>query len=138
MDIDRASVEKPKEGERPKAPGMKYRHYAPKAEMTVFHGQKEAVASRINALAKADEEAGRHVVVLATEEALSLYRFGEVICVGKRANEASVAHNLYACLRDCDERGADVIYSECFEETGLSRAIMNRLRKAAGYRVIDV
>ncbi|MBR1812990.1 MAG: threonylcarbamoyl-AMP synthase [Lachnospiraceae bacterium] len=136
--IDRASVEKPKEGERPKAPGMKYRHYAPKAEMTAFHGKPEAVAERINALAKADEAVGKKVVVLATEEALPLYSFGEVICVGRRADETSVAHNLYDSLRRCDEMGADVIYSECFEETGLSRAIMNRLRKAAGYRILEV
>ena len=136
--VDRASTEKPKEGERPKAPGMKYRHYAPKAELTVFRGDRLKVAARINQLAEESAAKGLRCAVLGTEENLPLYRFGKVLSVGERSREETVAHNLYALLRQCDDEKMDVIYSECFEESGLGQAIMNRLRKAAGYRVIDV
>ena len=136
--VDKASTEKPAAGERPRAPGMKYRHYAPKAELTVFRGSPEKVAEEINRRTEEAISAGKKAAVLGTEENLFRYRFGRIYSVGSGKNEESIAHNLYARLRQCDDEGIEMISSECFPEDGLGFAIMNRLRKAAGYRIVDV
>ncbi|RYL95119.1 threonylcarbamoyl-AMP synthase [Sporolactobacillus sp. THM7-4] len=118
----------------PKAPGMKYRHYAPEAMMYLVPGGKE----RITELVKNEKENGRRVGVLTTEEHLNSYpRADIVLSCGKRAEPESVAHSLFAVLREFDKRKVDVIYSETFSETGIGKAIMNRLSKAASGRVIE-
>ena len=120
----------------PKAPGMKYRHYAPKGELTVVEGPKDAVIRRINELALADRQAGHKVGIIATEETKDAYEADVVMSVGTRANEETIAHNLYGILREFDELDTTRMYSESFENPGIGRAIMNRLLKAAGQKVI--
>lgn len=117
-----------------KAPGMKYRHYAPKGEMTIYEGPQEAVVNAINAEIRLRLSKGAVVGVLATDETASSYIGGNVCSIGSRSDEDSIAAHLYKTLRDFDEIGADYIYSESFDDNPLSSAIMNRLRKAAGYR----
>lgn len=125
-------------GQAPKAPGMKYRHYAPKGELTIIQGSNEAVTAYVNAQAAESMEAGEKVGVIATEETAQCYRADVVKCVGSRKDEESIARRLYTILREFDDEGVTRIYSEGFTADGLGQAIMNRLLKAAGHKVIEL
>ena len=120
----------------PKAPGMKYRHYAPKAELIIVEGAKEAVVDKINAMAKENESKGIATGVIGTEETVSLYETGIIKCIGSRNDELSISSHLYGILREFDESEAKIIYSESFEDGAMGSAIMNRLLKAAGHKII--
>ena len=129
---------KPDSKVHPKAPGMKYRHYAPKADLTLVEGETEAVVETINRLAGEKLAEGRKVGIICTDETKDRYPAGMLESIGARARQETVAHNLYAVLRDFDDRGAEYIFSEGFSEDNLGRAIMNRLNKAAGYHILKV
>ena len=122
----------------PKAPGMKYRHYAPKAELTMFDGDIEKVVAEINRLSQNAHSEGKQVGIIATEETKHQYSIGKVVSIGTRKDEASIARGLYGILRDFDTMDVDIIYSETFYDDELGQAIMNRLIKAAGYRIVNV
>lgn len=122
----------------PKAPGMKYRHYAPRAEMTVVEGLLEKVVDKIGELAAARENEGHRVGIIATQETMGRYDHENVKCIGTREDESTVAANLYAILREFDDDGTEYIYSEAFASDGIGSAVMNRLLKAAGHHVINV
>lgn len=124
---------------RPKAPGMKYTHYAPRGTMYIVEGDSSNdVIQYINHLVKERQTAGSRVGVLATSDNLSSYEADEVLAVGERSDEVMISSQLYRTLREFDARGVDYIYSESFAGSGLGTAIMNRLLKAAGQRVIRV
>jgi L-threonylcarbamoyladenylate synthase len=123
---------------KPKAPGMKYRHYAPKAKMIIVEGPQDAVVSHINAEARKKKAEGSRVAVIATEETRTDYEADVVLCIGKRSDEESIAQHLYRILRECDELSVDVIYSESFRTPRMGQAIMNRLLKAAGHTVVHL
>jgi len=128
---------------RPKAPGMKYRHYAPQAELTVIEGQQGAglsgaVISEINRLAACRISEGYQVGILCTDETKACYPQGILRSAGRRSEPESIAHNLFAVLRDFDDLQVDYIYSESFSREQIGQAIMNRLTKAAGYHVIQI
>lgn len=127
-----------KEGVRPKAPGMKYRHYAPKAEMTlVEEASVEEMVKKIQELAKEKQREGFRVGILCTDESLQAYPSDMVVkSIGKREREETVAHNLFAVLREFDDAGVDCIFSESFPKDHMGQAIMNRLSKAAGYHIV--
>ena len=108
---------------KPKAPGMKYRHYAPKADLTLVEGETDAVVSRINALAAEKLGAGQRVGIICTEETKDRYPAGILKSIGMRANEATVAHNLYAVLREFDDLEVDCIFSESFQTDDLGRQL---------------
>ena len=137
VDVDPAITGPLRADVKPKAPGMKYRHYAPKASLTLVEGDAEAVTARINNLAAKKLGEGLRVGIICTEETKELYPAGMVKSIGLRADEATVAHNLYAVLREFDDLEADVIFSESFPADELGQAIMNRLNKAAGYQIIQ-
>ena len=122
----------------PKAPGMKYRHYAPKGDLTVIEGANDKVISYINEKTKEAEESGKKVCVICTDENEDVFTAKIKKSVGSRADEASVGKELYRVLRECDDEDIEVIYSESFDATGFGQAIMNRLLKAAGHHVINV
>lgn len=122
----------------PKAPGMKYRHYAPKAELIIVEGASEAVIAKINAMTKENEENGIQTGIIGTEETIGRYEEGLIKSMGSRSDELSISSRLYGILREFDESDAKIIYSESFEEGALGSAIMNRLLKAAGHKVIYV
>lgn len=122
---------------RPKAPGMKYKHYAPKGDLTIVEGQPDHVVETINRLTRKCRAQGQNAAVIATEENMSRYDCGQLFCIGTRANEETIANNLFDILRKMDDLNVDVIYSESFYNGGLGQAIMNRLLKAAGHHVID-
>ena len=123
---------------RPKAPGMRYRHYAPKAELTIIEGDPAAVQMEIRTRTSREIEDGRKVGIICTEESRNVYPNGNVVCIGSRAQEETIAHHLYEVLRGFDDSGVDVIYSESFYTPKMGQAIMNRLLKAAGHRVVEV
>lgn len=122
----------------PKAPGMKYRHYAPKAELVIVEGARDAVVDKINELTADNQEKGIVTGVIGTEETVSNYRAKIVKSMGTRNDELSISSHLYSILREFDESDAQVIYSESFEEGAMGSAIMNRLLKAAGHKIIHV
>ena len=124
--------------ERPKAPGMKYRHYAPKGELTIVEGQALAVVEKINELTHEAERDNKKVCVIATDENADNYEAGVIKSIGSRNDEDIIAHRLYTILRECDDENIDVIYSESFDSAGIGQAIMNRLLKAAGHHMIHI
>lgn len=147
MTVDAASVGPMSPDAHPKAPGMKYRHYAPKAEMSIVAGCHEGTEQEIGRLASLALAEGRKVGILCAAESLPYYEgmfggYGEdricLVKAGSREDPSSIAHNLFDALRSFDSAAVDVIYSEAFEEGQLGGAIMNRLRKAAGYHVIHL
>lgn len=122
----------------PKAPGMKYRHYAPKGELTLVVGEQKCVQEKINCLVKAATESGKSVGIIGTDETCSGYSHGIVKSIGTRTDERTIAKHLYGILREFDEMDVEIIYSESFSAPGIGQAIMNRMLKAAGHRVIEV
>lgn len=123
---------------KPKAPGMKYRHYAPQADLKVVEGESRAVVAEINRQTAALLHAHRQVGIIATEETKDQYTMGQVLCIGARDDEEAIARHLYGILREFDARGVDAIFSESFQAAGMGQAIMNRLLKAAGHQVLEV
>jgi len=146
--------------QRPKAPGMKYRHYAPKAALTIYEGDQKNVVSEISRSIQQEAVQGHKVAVLCLKEHEALYK--QAFCdacdsgaitgnaardtvknpgalitfpLGDESHENAVAHNLFDALRKCDSEQADRIFSESFYSDGLGLAIMNRLLKAAGHDI---
>ncbi len=129
----------------PKAPGMKYRHYAPRAEMMLVEGKEKIAAEKIIELADQEEMQGKRVGIISCEEHKNWYLEHlkkeshplEILKIaGSLKQEETIAHNLYRILREFDEEKAEVIFSEVFETPTMGTAIMNRLRKAAGQKII--
>lgn len=123
-------------GQKPKAPGMRYKHYAPKADLALVEGDIDKVAAKINQLVKKANAAGKRAGVIATDETIERYQADVVFSIGARADEDAIAQHLYKILREFDEQQVDVIYSESFATPRIGQAIMNRLLKAAGYQVL--
>lgn len=123
---------------KPKAPGMKYKHYAPKADMVIVDGEERAVVAKINEIVRIRRTEGRKTAVIATEETRALYDADVVLCIGARSDEEAIALHLYKILRECDELDVEEIYSESFQTPRIGQAIMNRLLKAAGHTVVNV
>ncbi len=129
---------KPDSKVHPKAPGMKYRHYAPKADLAIVEGPTEEVINAINQFVKEDQANGLQAGIIATEETISRYPCGTVKCIGSREAEETIAHNLYEVLRKFDQCQVSKIYSEAFYTPKMGQAIMNRLLKAAGHKIINI
>ena len=135
---------------KPKAPGMKYKHYAPKHKicfrciMFVFHSrcfrlcEAENVVKKINELVAEKQKNGLKVGVIATDETKDQYQADIVVSIGARADEDAIAQHLYKILREFDDWNVDAIYSESFATPRIGQAIMNRLLKAAGHQVLQV
>ncbi|WP_457754139.1 L-threonylcarbamoyladenylate synthase [Thermococcus sp.] len=114
-----------------KAPGMKYKHYAPNAQVIVIEGDREKVKEKIKTLLKEYKKRGIKVGIMATGD---FYEADAYVNLGN--SEEEVAKNLFRALRELDKSGVDVILAEGIEEKGLGLAVMNRLRKAAGYKIV--
>ena len=123
---------------RPKAPGMRYRHYAPKGNLIVVDGEKAAVCNYINEQIAGAVTEGKRVAVLASNETAKAYKNAKVYSIGSLENEEEIAHNLYDMLRRFDEEEMELIFSEAFETPHIGQAIMNRLLKAAGHQVVSL
>lgn len=137
VEVDNAILH-PSSGQAPRAPGMKYRHYAPKGDLTVVEGDSDNVIQYINAKVEEAFQSKMKVGVISVCEHVDEYHADVVKSVGNRYDEKSIAKHLYKVLRDFDQEGVQIIYSEAFESNELGQAIMNRLLKAAGQKVIKV
>ncbi len=125
------------EVERPQAPGMKYRHYAPEAPVTLFEGEPEKIIREINRRLT-EKGNGQKTVVLGTTENIVKYNNEWVLDMGPQGRPDIIAGNIYELLRFCDRLKADLVYIEGIAEQGIGAAVINRLRKAAGGNVINV
>lgn len=159
------ALEKPLDKDiRPKAPGMKYRHYAPKAPMIIiqteykedFFDQKKELTKLTDCAIKNIEEKcseGLKTGIICSDETKEIYMHEiynkegrlhkyrntiEIMSAGSRMDEITIAHNLFAVLRDMDEKSVDFIVAEGISQKKLGYAIMNRMKKAAGQHVINV
>lgn len=124
--------------EAPRAPGMKYRHYAPKGDLSIVKGDRDKVISYIKEQTEKAIENGDRVGIIATEETYLNYMATVVENIGSRDDEATIARRLYAVLRDFDVENVNRIYSEEFDTPNMGQAIMNRLIKAAGHHIINL
>lgn len=120
----------------PKAPGMKYRHYAPKGSLVIVEGSQKQVTDYINGQLKEHQAAGRKTGVIAAKETAACYQADSVKIVGSREDESEIARHLFRILRELDDEETEVIYAEAFDSRGVGCAIMNRLLKAAGHQVV--
>lgn len=136
--IDPAIMKKITGDFKPKAPGMKYRHYAPKATVKIIKGDFKKTIEKINEMVQNYKDSNLKVGIMATEETKNFYSADQVLSLGSRENLSSVAHNLFEALRALDDKNVDIILSEAFEEEGIGIAIMNRLNKAASFDIIEV
>jgi L-threonylcarbamoyladenylate synthase len=122
--------------EKIRSPGMKHRHYAPKAEVILVEGTVTTVTRKIQELTKSYRQKGAKVGVLATDETQIAYKADVVRSFGSRFNLPAIAQNLFRLLREVDAENVDVILAEGVSSEGMGLAVMNRLRKASGYNII--
>ncbi len=138
INIDPAIMKKPEPNLKPKAPGMKYRHYAPKAKVTIISGNQKNTIEKIKKMVHYNIEKKKKVCILTVDENEKEYNEGIKISLGSLNDLSTVARNLFEALRKCDDIGADVVFAESFEQKGVGIAIMNRLNKAAGFDIVEV
>lgn len=130
--VDKAVLAPLAEGEKPRAPGMKYRHYAPKAPVTVVTGDSRAAAEYIR------QRAGKRTGVICFEEYRALFNDCTVESIGCADDQAEQARRIFDALRAFDDTDVVEIFAQCPGDEGLGLAIANRLKKAAGFHVIEV
>jgi L-threonylcarbamoyladenylate synthase len=118
------------------SPGMKHKHYAPDADVIVVEGELSSVVDKVKELAEFYMCKGTKVGVLATDETVGDYRADVVKSLGSRKDLAVIAKNLFRLLREFDLEGVDVVVAEGIPTEGLGLAVMNRLRKASGYKIV--
>ena len=131
IDVDKAVTGKLEEGEKPKAPGMKYRHYAPKAPVTVVTGSPEASAAEITR--RVSPTSG----VICFDEYVHMFPEQEVHALGPAADKLTQAQRVFDALRTFDGSAVTEVYAQCPDNRGLGLAIGNRLKKAAGFHIIE-
>ena len=132
VEIDKNILHSIAADEVPKCPGMKYKHYAPNAEVTVVEGEKDAVQSKIKELLEQTE--GKVTGVLTMYGAV----YDKAVMLSAGSTNKEYAKNLFAALREFDELGVEVVFAEFSEKDGYGLAVKNRLYKAAAQRVIHV
>ncbi|MCJ7423784.1 L-threonylcarbamoyladenylate synthase [Candidatus Bathyarchaeota archaeon] len=118
------------------SPGVKHRHYAPNADMFLVEGKADAVMCKIDELISFYKSKGKKVGVLTTDETKTHDGSGIVKSLGSRNDLAVIANNLFRLLREFDNEDVDVIIAEGVSDSGIGLAVMNRLRKAAAYKII--
>lgn len=130
--VDKAVVSQISGDEVVRAPGMKYKHYAPKGDVTILQGSAETAAAYVHA------NRTENMAVLCYEEELPLYAGLNAMAYGRGDDLDSLAHGLFAALRKLDEAGYQTIYARCPEAGGVGYAVQNRLKKAAGFHILEV
>lgn len=136
--IDEALKKKPSADLKPKAPGMKYRHYAPKAKLKIISGKNEKTVEKMCKMLENYIKNNSKVAIITTDENIDRFKNCEVLSLGRKYDLNEIAKNLFETLRKCDDLGVEYILCQGFEEDGVGLAIMNRLNKAAGYDIIKV
>ncbi len=120
----------------PKSPGQKYKHYSPDARMILVSGNIEEIVRKTMELCKEYISQGMKVGIMATKQTCDRYENSNVLVVGDRELPETIATNLFSALRRFDEEKVDIIIAEAIEEKGIGKAIMNRMKKAAGGKIV--
>lgn len=137
VDVDKTILEGNTKA-APKAPGMKYRHYAPKGELILVEGAPEDVVKYINEQTAKHKEKNEKTGVIGTLENAGAYKADSIKITGSRHEEDKIANQLYTFLREFDDEEVQFMYAESFKTDGFGQAIMNRLLKAAGHKIVRV
>jgi L-threonylcarbamoyladenylate synthase len=144
VDVDPAIMSYLNKDIIPKAPGMKYLHYSPKADVTIVEGKLDKVVEKIRSLCRENFSKGIKVGILATSQTQDIYNNDkkecsnlEIISAGDRDNPETIAAQLFQALREFDDRDVQIILAEAVDNAGIGMAIMNRMNKAAGYKIIN-
>ena len=133
VEVDQAVIRQMRAGEKPKAPGMAYRHYAPKAPVTVVAGDPDKSAAYIAARAQAGDG------VICFDEYVSLFSAaGTVVTLGKAVDKGEQARHIFDALRSFDHTDVSAIWAQCPDTDGIGLAVANRLNKAAGFHIVEV
>ncbi len=127
-----------KSGEVAVSPGMRHTHYAPKGELTLVEGEPGRVEAECKRLHQNAKTAGKRACLLVAKERLPVYEGLETYTLGSLQAPETIAHTLFAALRQMDDDGIEVIVCEAVDASGIGLAVMNRLRRAAGFRVVRV
>jgi len=122
--------------DRAPSPGMKHRHYSPKAQLILVEGEINAMINKIQELADRYGEEGKRIGVLATDETRRYYKANVIKSLGRRDEPTYQAKNLFKLLREFDEEEVDVIIAEGVPLRHLGLAVMNRLRKASSFNIV--
>lgn len=136
VEVDSAVLRPLAEGEKPRSPGMKYRHYAPEGDLTIVTGNEIRVIEAISEMYDLALADGHRPLILALNSHLSAYGDRRTEALGD--DEEGMAHRIFSVLRDADTLGADVLFSEAVEAKGLGLAVMNRLGRAAAFHIVEV
>ena len=129
--VDKAVTAQIDKDEVVKAPGMKYRHYAPDCDVIIVSGSREQAAAYINRHLEPGDR------VLCFEEELPLYNSCQALAYGREADVETLSAGLFAALRELDEIGVARVYARCPVGGGIAYAVQNRLKKAAAFRIVD-
>jgi len=133
--VDPAVMRPLQEGEKPRSPGMKYRHYAPEGQLTIVQGAQENVCRTISGMYDEAVKDGHRPLILALEDHIPMYEGRRTLSLGLDAD--AMAHAIFADLRNADALGADILFSEAVAAEGVGLAVMNRLGRAAAFHIID-
>lgn len=138
VEIDPAVMKKPEPGLVAKAPGMKYKHYSPNAEVYAVCGDSEFVSDYINKESDKLKNNGKRVGVMVYSETLPMIKNADIIKdLGSKSSKVQAAAALFDDLRSFDDDGADIVFAEGSGTNGVGLAVSNRLNKAAGYKIIS-
>ena len=129
------SLSKKEDNIKAKAPGMKYKHYSPNAQVYIVKGEENNVIVKMNELSKKNHAENKKTGIMCMSKDVDKFECDYIVDLGKDYDE--VASNLFDALIKMDEAKMDIVYSVCFESCGVGQAIMNRLLKSAGYRIIN-
>lgn len=124
--------------EKPKSPGMKYTHYAPNAKLTIYKGSPDKMIESIQNQVTIAHQNGLKSAVITCNENVNQYVNTLVLSLGSIKKPEELASHLFDTLRECDKQGIEIIFAEFFSEDELGLALMNRLKKAAGFNIIEV
>jgi len=148
VELDPALISRKNINITPKSPGVKYKHYSPKADLFVVEGEPGKVINKINELIADYTKKGIKVGILATEQTKDFYNkpvYNKSVCdepvvisMGDRDHPDMIASNLFNCFRELDHKNMQVILAEAINKTGIGLAVMNRMNNAAGYNIIKV
>lgn len=125
-------------GQAPRAPGMKYKHYAPKGQLTIVSGTPVSVRDKIKQLLQSDRKQGFKTGVIVSREEAGIYEADAVKITGEKEDMAAVARSLFRILREFDDEKVERMYVQAYTQDGIGQAVMNRILKAAGHKIIEV
>ena len=125
-----------REDETALSPGMRYKHYAPKADVTLVDGPEENVLPLLRSLYTRDTDAGKKSCILCFSEHAEALSGCRMLSLGSKSEPSQIAHRLFDTLRQLDEEQMESVYSEVIPPEGIGLAVMNRLGRAAAFRMI--